>query len=362
MRIVFVVYHDLLTEARSQDTLKALEQIGDVVVVSQNNIPEWSKSQNIIVPYENEKKGLRYVRFLNVAKRVIKQQKPDVVFLHDAINMIPFVKSNCPHSKIICDQSELMLGRRNTNIRMVILNIVDYIYKNQLKKAQLVICANEERAIITQFYYKLREKPYVFENVHRIDDEYNKKELDKKYSEFINDNNRLIVYGGGISKARKTYELMESIISLDKIKLIIAGATPEGLDTFNSLVEKSQAYEKIKYIGFVPRSEWRYLLSIADISFVAFEKNCWNNIYCASGKAYESLFEGTPILCSNNPPLERLCKEKHVGVATDDYVNGINVILSDIQKYKKDAYDYSLSLDYELRINNLVTRIKGAIS
>lgn len=361
MKIVFVVYHDLLTEARSQDTLKALESIGEVTVISQKELPSWSRSKNIIVPYENKKKGFRYARFLKAAQKTIIEEKPQMVFLHDAINMISFVKTHCPDSKIVCDQSELMVDRKNTNIRMVILNVIDWYYKKQLKKANLVICANEERAIITQFYYKLNKKPYVFENIHRIDDEYKKEELDRKYARYLTDQCKLIVYGGGVSKARKTYELVRAAATKEDVHLIVAGASPEGVSEFNQLVEELKASERITYIGFVPRSEWRYLLSIADISFVAFERNCWNNIYCASGKAFESLFEGTPILCSNNPPLERICREKHVGVANDNYSEGIDALLQDIGTFKKDALAFAQTLDYESRIRDLTKEIEGVL-
>ena len=361
MRIVFVVYHDLLTEARSQDTLKALESIGDVTVISQNELPRWSQSRNIIVPYENERKGFRYARFLNVAKKVIKEEQPQMVFLHDAITLIPFVKTHCPSSKIVCDQSELMVDRKNSNIRLFILNLMDIRNKYQLKKADLVICANEERAIITQFYYRLNKKPFVFENIHRIDDEYNKDELDQKYNRLISDKCKLVVYGGGVSKARKTYDIVRAIAPKKDVCLIVAGTNPEGVEYFHQLITELNVTERIAYIGFVPRSEWRYLLSIADISIVAFERNCWNNIYCASGKAFESLFEGTPILCSNNPPLERICREKHVGVATDDFSEGIDLLLKDIDIYKKDALAFAQTLDYESRIQDLTSTIKGVL-
>ena len=361
MKIVFIVYHDLKTEARSQDTLKALEEIGDVTVVSQNDLPDWSNSKSIVVPYEQKKKGIRYINFLKKAKSTIVSEKPDLVFLHDAPELITYTKQRFPMAKIVCDQSELMIDRKNTNIRMFILKIMGELYRADLKKADLIICANEERAIITQFYYSLPHKPFVFENIHRIDDPYNIDELSVKYISFISPYTHLIVYGGGVSKARKTYDLVEAITNIDNVKLIIAGANPEGLETLNALINNYSLQERVKYIGFVPRSEWRYLLSIADISFVAFERNCWNNIYCASGKAFESLFEGTPILCSSNPPLQRLCETEHVGVATDDIGFGISTIVSDMDYFKNNAIRYANTLDYESRIDKLTQRIKGVL-
>lgn len=359
MIIVFVCYHDILTEARSQDTLKALENLGEVTVISQNDLPEWSKSKNCIVPYENQKEGLRYVRFLSKAKEIIKTMKPDLILLHDAVLLIPYIKRVSKKSCIVCDQSELMIDRKISNIKMLILKFLDLYSKPFMKNADLVICANDERAIITQFYFGLKQKPYVFENIHRIDDLYNEEILNAKYGSFVNKCN-VIVYGGGISNSRKTYDLIRAVSMIHGVKLIVAGAKPEGLSEYNRLINELKINDRVEYVGFVPRSEWRYLLSIADISFVAFESCSWNSIYCASGKAYESLFEGTPILCSCNPPLQRLCDDKRVGIATDDIVVGINELLSHISRYKENALEYSKTLDYETRIKALSKQILDA--
>jgi glycosyltransferase involved in cell wall biosynthesis len=200
----------------------------------------------------------------------------------------------------------------------------------------------------------------VFENIHRIDDEYDEDSLRKKYVKYLESDDKIIAYGGGISRPRKTYELIRSVAKTKGVRAIIAGAKPEGLDEYNRLINELHAEDKVEYIGFVPRSEWRYVLKIADISFVAFEKNCWNNIYCASGKAFESLFEGTPVLCSENPPLQRLCQEKKGGIATDNISDGIRLMIKDIDAFKNNALAYAKTLDYDLRISALSDQIIGA--
>lgn len=361
MKIVFVVYHDLLSEARSQETLMALENIGDVEVVCLSTLPAWSKSKVHISPYKNQIPMWRYLNFTRLAKKIIKQAKPDIVLLHDAINLIRFVKSFDKTIKIIYDQSELKIDRKSSNLRMFILNCMEFINKRQFRRVDLIFCASEERAVLTHYYYRLRKKPYVFDNIHRIDDEYNEDELNKKYINCFSEQKFTIVYGGGISENRKTYDLIKCVVNMrENVQLIIAGTAPEGLNKFNELTKNSR---NIKYVGFVSRGEWRYLLKKADVSFIAFAQNCLNNIYCASGKAYESLFEGTPIISYSNPPLVKLCNDYGIGVSilNEDYAGAISAAQEKIERLSFNASKYALSIDYDNRINKLVEIIKREV-
>jgi glycosyltransferase involved in cell wall biosynthesis len=144
-------------------------------------------------------------------------------------------------------------------------------------------------------------------------------------------------------------------------RLIIVGQSNKKENKkFNSMI-KNRNFENIFYLGFIPRNEWRYLLNQAKISVSAFAKNSVNNKYCASGKLYESLFEGTPVLTSDNPPLKRLCNNYNIGISTVDFTKGILELEKKYDFYCNNVKLFIKNLIVEERLNALVELIKEEI-
>lgn len=357
MKIVFIVYHDLKIEARSKETLDALKMIGDVSLVS---FAKPSDTENIDIHmsiYSKYLPGIRYLLFLFKARKVIAMKKPEMVVLHDCSPLIPYVKKYHPETTIVYDQSEIYIDRKPQTIKKKILQMIDTKYDKYIRDSHITISANEERAKIMKDYYKLNHSPIVFDNMHRIEDTFNSEICKRKYDQFFDSTCFNVVYAGGIQERRKTYDLIEAIGELGpNYRLIIAGASPEGLKRFNNIIE-SRGYNNVWYVGFIPRNEWRYLLTKADVSVVAFAMDIVNNIYCASGKMYESLFEGVPILTSENPPLKRICSDYNVGISNNNFKKGIIELESNYDYYKKNALEFSKSVDYDSRIPNLSNEI-----
>ena len=95
--------------------------------------------------------------------------------------------------------------------------------------------------------------------------------------------------------------------------------------------------------------ELKYLLSISHIGIVNYGKYDTNNRFCASGKIYEYLFEGIPVVTTENEPLVDFCKNNHVGIADDQYINGIKKILESYEKYIENVSKYK---EYDVMENN----------
>lgn len=357
MKIVFVVYHDLNIEARSQETLEALKMLGEVSVVTFKKI-EYDKTVRVhLSNYSRYLPGVRYLLFLLKAITVIKNERPDMVLLHDCSLLILYIKKNHKKTKIVYDQSELYIDRNIKSIKSRLLKRLDNLDEKYIKYADVTISANKERADIMKEHFSLPESPIVFDNIHRIDDEFDVEKCQNKYDKYFAKGCFHIVYAGGIQERRMTYELIDAVGKLgDEYRLVIAGAIPEGLERFHTIL-REQNYSNIWYVGFIPRSEWRYLLTKAEASFVAFSTDTLNNIYCASGKMYESLFEEVPILTSENPPLKRLCVEERVGVSNNNYIEGLITLKNNYSYYKKNTRKYIEKVDYDGRIESLYKEI-----
>lgn len=371
-KIVYAVYHDTNKEARSMELLKCCRELGKVYFVSYAEPKGIDNIQTFLI----EKNSLiALLKFLIKTKEVIKMVNPDVVVLHDndCSALIPFIKKNYPKVKIIYDSSELYIKEKN-NIKRKFFGETDGIKvwikqkatafrpiceKKYLKEVDVVIAANCERAKIMVDYFQLAEIPIIFDNMHRIDDEYDERLCKSKFEKSIIEKKFNILFGGGISEERKTFDYIKAFSKLDdSFNLVIAGSASAVAKKKYIGMIKDMGLKNVHYIGFISRAELRYCMKMCNASVVVFDQESYNTKYCESGKCYESLFEGTPILASGNPPLKRLCEHEGVGVSDDLYERGIKYLHDNYENYCKNVKDYIVKVNYEDRIRKLTEAIE----
>lgn len=366
-KIVYGVYHDVNKEARSFEMLMACRRVGKVDFVSYA-IPNGIEDINCHLIDKSSPFAL--FAFIREMKKVIKSVEPDKVVLHDhdCSVLIPFVRKHMPNAKIFYDSSELYIptpGKKEKlissdglliSVKRKMTSFRCKYEKKYLKDADVVFAANLERAEIMKKYFELSEMPVIFDNVHRIDDEYDSAECSKRFDSLFCEGAFNILFAGGISEERKTFDYIDVVKKLSGVNLVIVGsASPVALERYKKIADGA---EHIHYAGFVTRAELRYLMTKSQASVVIFDKDSYNTLYCASGKCFESLFEGVPILASENPPLARLCNDCGIGVSNDNYGSAIEELRENYDKYRKSVKEYVMSLNYENRLDNLVKIIK----
>lgn len=375
MKVVYTVYHDCNKEERSKEILTCCEILGEVHFVSYAEPNEYNK-RSTKIHLIDKKSPIALLHFIFKAKQVIKKEMPDIVVLHDCdcSVLLPYVKKVSPHSKIVYDSSELEIPMKNTKpyrrnngilirIKSALTAFRVRYEKKYLKLSDVVIAANIERAKIMKDYFGLKSIPIVFDNMHKIKDDYELSECDKKYGFLSADGKFNILFAGGIDEERQTFDFVNAVLSLnDSFRLIVVGsASAVAIKKFNNIIRNSNAENKIVYLGMVPRRELKYLIQHSQTSVVVFDKNSYNTLYCASGKLYESLFEGCPILCSENPPLKRICESCGVGVSTDNFSMGIEKIKNNYDIYRLNVDKYISNLKYDERVSILTDLIRREI-
>lgn len=360
-KIVYSVYHDLRWEERSREVLEALQQFAEVYIITYADIPDKCKNKfthPCIVKSVFKIPGSRYFNYVRETKKMIKKIKPDVVLLHDFPILISWLKKAFPSTKIVYDQSELVIDRKAKSIKTFGLSLIDRIEKRDVKKVDVYIAANQERADIAKKHFKLKNHIIVFDNMHRIDGTVDEKVCETKYAPLFAKSSFTIVYGGGIREDRGTFEIAAALKKLGAdYNLIIVGNDWGNKQNFISYL-KDNNITNVDYIGFIDRNEWGYLLKCSKASIVFFLQNTINNTYCASGKMYESLFLGKPIICSTNPPLKHLCDRFHCGVCSEDFASSIKNLKDNYEYYVDGAKSFIEATDYDGRINRLADSIQ----
>ena len=194
-RVLFVVYHDIDTNGRSQQILRCCEILGKTTLVT------YHKPETFCVGKETEViesgNGKRdYIAFLRTAKKEISGIKPDIVVLHDnyCAPLITYIKKRVSSSYIVYDSSELYIDIKMGGIKGSIAYFIQKQENRNLKHADFVIAANSERARIMHDFFHLREVPYVFENIRQITEQYNETECDNKFKKYISKEKFIVFY------------------------------------------------------------------------------------------------------------------------------------------------------------------------
>lgn len=364
MKVVFALYHDYNFQSRPPECIRALKLLGadDIVLVT---IAELNKSidgvRTVVSKYELKDK-LKYPRFYRTVIKTIRKEKPDMVMLHDNYTapVLAYLLHRKYKGKIVYDSSELYLdmGRK---LKDIVFRFFTYSERKYLKYADAVIAANKERGEIMQKEFGLSQMPIVLENMRRIADEVDYDACGEKYGGLFENKEVLhVLYGGGVKENRRTLDLANAVADMgDDVELIIAG--PGDPSCVAALREIMNQCPRIKYVGKLPRSEWKYLIQNSDVCVSIYLQDIPNNIYCASGRFFESLFEGVPVLCSENPPMKNNCAKYGFGVSDDDLKRGLSEMKQNYKKYKEKAEQFASSCDYEARIPKLANDIKNRL-
>ena len=103
-----------------------------------------------------------------------------------------------------------------------------------------------------------------------------------------------------------------------------------------------------------------------DAGYVGYDIINLNTKYCASGKIYEYLYEGLPILAYKNIPLKCFVEENKIGLSGDNFKELIKNLQNNYENYKenitklkneleilKDNNEKNVALDILNTINSL---------
>lgn len=362
MKIVFAVYHDLNTEARSQEMLEIMKLIGSTTLVSYS---DYGRSEGcVVVNNRNNKKNL-FAFFLNT-KKAIDTIRPSVVLLHDNYTsiFIKYIKKRYPDTIVIYDSSELRFKEEGTrsSIKGRIAGFFIRAEEKYINLCDYVIAANKERALLMKDRYSLSAMPFIFDNMHMIDGNYNVYECSRKFQGVFDKNAFYALYAGGISEKRMTYTLAKQIGLLgEKYQLIIVGAKENNGDRKLSQILSEYGISNVQYLGFVTREELKYLMDRVDVTISTFAMDCLNNVNCASGKVYEGLFQGKPLLAGINPPLKNLCDTYKIGVSTVEFGSGLVEIERNYDYYCQNVKEFISDIDYDNRIREFANVLLDAI-
>lgn len=357
-KVVMYVYGDITTDARVNRAANALANDFDVCLISTNcgKVIKDNNVKNVLVG--NIGTGIKSLfRCIYDAYKVIKEEKPDIVYCHDYYSsLLAYLLLSKRHCKrIIYDAHELIIPE--PSVKDYRLSFFRWFERKIIKRVDLVICASEERGQLMQKYYSLDKSPLPIRNISQLsiseDDE--TKNILSKLDVFLSIDMPTVVYAGVVTKSRRIIELEKAVATLNaKYKLLVVGAG-DALDE----VKESALNDGIQfaYTGKIPYKSLGAVLNKCDIGFVYYPTNTLNNTYCASNKVYEYASVSLPMISNNNPTIREELKKNHIGVSSDNLVDALLEVYKDISVYKQSCLDYTEANPWENEASLLLSKV-----
>ena len=247
---------------------------------------------------------------------------------------------------VIYDMRELYRCESSNSLRN---KIGTYIESCFLRFVDLVLCASVERVKLVRFLYKLRAKLVAIENNRRMDPGIHtmlSQEVVASYEEAIAGKNRSgrkvnFVSTDGFSEGRRSVDIIEACAGLrNDVNLFIFGKNQREAKTY--IAENS--IDNVFHLGAVDGHVLGSLLRKMDVGIVAYGSGDLNNKYCASGKIYEFLHLGIPVVTSDNPPLRKFTRNTGAGVSNENIRDGIIEIMKKLDRYKQQCDKFSRAM------------------
>ena len=355
-----IVYNSLDTDARVRRSAEALTELGEVKLIGIDVNCELDKVDSEVISLKSKNNIMRYFEFIHKAKRRIRKLDFDLFFANDfyCAELVPWIKRKRKNAHIVYDAHELYIPQDGKPLN----KRFKFFYKKEkraVNEADLVICANEERAKIMKEHFGLTEQPTAIRNISQLplirDDTSEKYE--KETETFFGLAGITLVYAGVLSSTRKIEALVEIAEKEKNTKLLIIG---EGQHRSALEQRASESLGKrVLFTGSIPYAYLSVLLSKCDIGYLFYPTDTLNNIYCAPNKIYEYSSVRLPMIANANPTVERILTDSGIGVASDDLLSAYRIVAGDIDEYKNNCDVFNNHNKWEDEKRVLIGRIGG---
>lgn len=361
-KIIIIAYDSPQYSGRLRELIKVASSMGHIK--GYFRAPEGSNYNKDCYEYYSGRRGLMgYLKFVIWFFMKARKDNFDILFVHDTMAVLPaiLILLFSRHVKIVQDMPELYLPKEQHGFVKKLFAILSLLFA---RFADVVICANRERAEIVQRKCSLESTPFVYENIHRLDnsDKTYYQELERKYGA-LNKNTIRILSSDSCSQKRGTIKLLHSLNRIGfQVQLFIVGkGTEEDVKAVKKFIYDN-AIKNVYLLGQLTEEELKAAIDFSDIGIVMYGNYDTNNLFCASGKLYEFIFEGKPIVASSNPPLVRMCEKYSIGVAGDDFAESIKQVALRYDEYRNNVKAFANSIDINVINSALSKEILEAIN
>lgn len=325
-RFLVILFGSFEYDGRIQRTLEVISALGTTTLVDICPLGGcMGKTEGIDrIPIEipfGAGSVIRHLRLWFAAFRVCCRIRPDVVVAANFFTTLPgWVFARLFHAGLLYDAYELIIpevgcamsGRDR---------FWYYLERWVVRRADLVVAANRERAILMQKHYALFCIPEFIRNIppnaEGISEEV---ESAPGYSGFsrYGDGEQVLLYQGDMSLGRGIGRFIESLAYLPKtVWLVLAGSGPDE-GNITTLIDRLGIGERVLQMGRIPTRDLASISRECDLGIITYPSSGLNNIYCSPNKIFEYAQTGLPVISTDQPPLKSMVEGYGIGRCVSD--------------------------------------------
>lgn len=362
MKILLISNGIIEYDGRLRELLKISKELGDTYYIARSTSKDDKNEKFCLV---NSKTRFNYIKFILITIiTALRIGKIDVIFIDNRKAIIPgYIVKIIKNTKyVIQDVRELYIANE---VKKISSKVGCFIERIGIRNANVLIAANHFRADVMKEYYTLDMKPLVYENIRRLifKKDCNMMQLEDKYKSYFSNDTFKIISTSGYDIKRTNDVLVKSMKRLgDNFELfLVGGGKQSDLDIIERIISDN-TLSNIRIIEKINECELKYLLGHMNLGIVNYSQNDTNNKLCASGKIYEFIFEGIPVVTTENLPLIELVKKHNIGIADNQYYDGIMEIFNNYNRYKENVESFSLTINVDQNNKKLISDIKDILS
>jgi len=336
-KIVLIVLNNFVNDIRVYKECKSLSLAGyDAIVVSlhDNNLNEFETINGIKVHRIKLKtrkwskhKPIQFIKYIEFIIKFIKIYKNYDIFHCNDLNTLPIgvliKKYFNKNAKILYDAHEYEIERSgNSKYEKKILKIIE---NKLIKYANKIITVSESIANEYVNLYKI-DKPLIIYNAPNYVNITKTNILREIFG--INNNQKIFLFQGGLSKGRgielilnsfiQIYEKSEEYNNLPVVIFIGDGFYKD------KIIELASRYKNIYYCKPVSPFELLNYSSSADFGLCLYENINLNHFYALPNKIFEYMMAEIPIIASNLYEISQFIEKNGLGIIIEP--NTFNLI------------------------------------
>jgi len=379
-KILMAVANEYAFDGRVQRAVEALKDDFEIRVVAfkSDRKPKTDGFSlvEVEVPSFKENKGIKKIIsnpiihlyfWLRIFIELIKF-KPYIFYGHDFFMAFPgFLISLFTRVHFIYDAHELIVPSKQYKLDLE-LNFWYFLEKLAIRRAKLIITANEERARIMKEFYGLEEMPVHFRNISKVHD--NKEStISETFPITKKENDLFVIYQGFMDISRGLMDFINAMRYLDETyKLILIGYGKD-YEYIKSYIRDNFLDNKIFMLEKVPRKHLPMVISMCDIGIVAYGNNSLNEEYCEPNKLYDYTQLGLPVICTCQTNLKKIIEKYNIGMVTccdktkkgqyaQEIANCLIQIRQNLKFHKSNIELFLRDYNWEVEKERLLSHVK----
>lgn len=356
MRILLISYDCCKYDGRLRELIKVAKELGDVTCITRAADGEKPQEAPHLL-YQDQGYG-RFVLF--VCRQAQRAGKQDLIFIDNRKGILPgyLAKKLTGAGYVVQDCRELYDMKSAAGFQGKIGCIVEKIFT---KHSDVIIAANAYRARLMVKMFGLKREPLNYENIRRLEyaSQDKKRQAAEECRDFFAEKKFRIISTAGCDMSRTTGKMLEAMKNLgDGYELMLIGESDEEDERIVGETIRRLGLTNVKIFPRMDQDHLKYFIENSQAGMVTYHQRDLNNKYCASGKIYEFLFEGKPVVTSTNPPLKEFCRKYKVGQASEDYEQAIRTIAGNYEQWQEHVRQYIRQAHVEENNHRLAEQIR----